>query len=172
MPCIGYHNFYESKKYEDTKCLGFRPAFLLYDAVGDEGNLRGKNNRIKGNKHKNIKYNQQHITNVIRFLFAQGFGLAALGKAYSANNRYEYPDRKAINVRSHTALLILNFEIQNSFILNYHFVILHSLCLVNFQFIVGEKEVADCLLKKADEVGLTTMHVFFADTSLTNPNCM
>lgn len=63
---MGYHNFYQSQKYQDSQCLAFRPAFLLYDA------------EING--------------------YLRGFGLAALGNAFSINNRYEYPSSGAIKL--------------------------------------------------------------------------
>jgi hypothetical protein len=61
---MGYHNFFQSEKYQDTQCTAFRPVFGLY----------GADDQI------------------------QGFGLTSVGKAYSANNRYEYPSSGAIKL--------------------------------------------------------------------------
>jgi hypothetical protein len=65
-----------------------------------------------------------------------GFGLAAIGKAYSAKARYEYPSSGAINL------------------------------------IVGKENVSQCLVDRADSIGVTTIHVFFTNNNIIKHNCV
>lgn len=60
---MGYHNFFQSPKFQDSNCETFRPVFLLFDK--EFGSLIG-------------------------------FGFASVGKAASANSRYENPSKNAI----------------------------------------------------------------------------